>query len=347
MRPVLSVVIPAFDSAPWMPSTLGALSVALERSGIEAEVIVVDDGSSDGTADVAEASRSLFGDRLKVIRQPNLGRFAARWTGAEAAVGELLLLIDSRVLLHPDSLAHVARAMDTAPALRTWNAHIVTDHSAPLVGRFWEVPTHIFWRRYLARPRRMLIEPENFDALPKGTTCFLLPTDDFRSACRAVWPSGDTRLVSDDTKLLRHLIAHTPFVLDPGFAATYRPRTDVRGFLRHARNRGTLFVDSYGGTSFARDVVLVGLSAAPLLLLAALALAWTLGGTIAIGAVLVLSVLVLLAPAVLAAAWKAPARAVGGYLLFIIPFAGFFWLGLVRGLIIHRGALRFARKATA
>jgi glycosyltransferase involved in cell wall biosynthesis len=343
---VLSVVIPAFDSASWIPSTLDALAVAVERSGLTSEVIVVDDGSTDGTAAAAESMRSRLGNRLTVITQANSGRFAARWAGAEAASGELLLLIDSRVLLHPDALGHVARALEEQPELRTWNAHIVTDPSVPLVGRFWEVPTHIFWRSYLARPHRTLIDVQNFDVVPKGTTCFLVPTEEFRAACLAIWPSGDTRLVSDDTKLLRHLVERGPFVLDPGFSATYRPRTNVRGFLRHARDRGTLFVDSYGGTSAVRDVVLLLLALAPVLVVVALAIAAVSGGALAALVVAAFALLLAVAvPALLAAVWRAPARAIAGYLLYVIPFACVFWAGLVRGLIIHRRVLRFSRKA--
>lgn len=344
---MLSVVIPAYNSATWIPSTVEALAVALERSALAAEVIVVDDGSTDGTADAAESMRPLLGDRLHVISQPNGGRFSARWAGAQAATGDLLLLLDSRVLLHADALAHVAQALDSEPDLRTWNAHIVTDPAAPLVGRFWEVPTHIFWRRYLARPRRMLIDAENFDSLPKGTTCFLVPAESFREACLAIWPTGDSRFVSDDTKLLRHLVAGSPFVLDPGFAATYRPRVDVPGFLRHARDRGTLFVDSYGGTSLARDLVLVVLGLAPVLLVAALVVAEVLGGGTAVLALLLCALLLAAAPVVLAAFWGAPGRAVAGYLLYIVPFACVFWAGLVRGLVVHRRTLRFSRKAQA
>ena len=64
-----------------------------------------------------------------------------------------------------------------------WNAHVNTDEEAPLVGRFWEVPTHIFWGGYLAKPKTTVLNSENFDYVPKGTTCFFVPKEAFVTAC--------------------------------------------------------------------------------------------------------------------------------------------------------------------
>ena len=103
----LSVVIPAFDAAPWLPSTLVALAEAILRSGVDAEVIVVNDGSHDETVDVVEALASGYPAPLRVLSQENRGRFLARWAGAVAARHERLLLLDARVLVDPDALSYV------------------------------------------------------------------------------------------------------------------------------------------------------------------------------------------------------------------------------------------------
>lgn len=90
----VSVVIPTYNRA----ATLGAaVESALAQTRPPAEVIVVDDGSSDATADVLSA----FGDRIRVLRQENRGVAAARNRGAVAAAGDYLLFLDSDDVLAP------------------------------------------------------------------------------------------------------------------------------------------------------------------------------------------------------------------------------------------------------
>ncbi len=83
-----SVIIPAYNAEQTLPLTLGAL----RRQTVSAEdyeVIVVDDGSTDATARIAES----YGVRL--IRQANQGPAAARNTGVREARGEIVLFTDS------------------------------------------------------------------------------------------------------------------------------------------------------------------------------------------------------------------------------------------------------------
>ena len=76
----LSVVMPVFNEARHLPATLDALTAALEGSGFEADLIVVDDGSRDGSG---ETARTAADGRVpvRVLRQANSGRFAARRRG--------------------------------------------------------------------------------------------------------------------------------------------------------------------------------------------------------------------------------------------------------------------------
>src|SRR5947208_6268276 len=94
--PSLSVVIPVYNEAPHIRATIASLAEALDRTRFDAQVIVVDDGSSDGTG---EAARDAADGRLRllVLTQPNRGRHEARLAGLAAASGELVLLLDGRV----------------------------------------------------------------------------------------------------------------------------------------------------------------------------------------------------------------------------------------------------------
>ena len=73
----LSIVMPVFNERTHLPATIDALVAALEGSGFDAEFVLVDDGSTDGSAEVARASVDGR-TRLRVVAQPNRGRFEAR-----------------------------------------------------------------------------------------------------------------------------------------------------------------------------------------------------------------------------------------------------------------------------
>lgn len=337
-RTPLSVVIPSYNSAPWLPSTLDALAVAVRAAGTRVEVIVVDDGSTDGSVAVVQALADEFPGDLVVISQENSGRFLARWAGLERASADLVLLLDSRVVVAPDSVSYLLAAVASDPAPAGWNGHVHTDPSSPLVGRFWEVPTFVFWGGYLRDPRPFDLTPSTFDSAPKGTGAFLARTATMRAAFRQAWPEGDAKLISDDTKVLRWIAENGGIRLDPGFSATYRPRTTVGGFVRHSFDRGTLFVDSYAGTSVLRSVVLLFAAIAPVLGVGLIVGLIAIGAGIAAGAVALGALLLLLAPLVPAAVNHCPPRASLAYASYVLIFLVPFWSGLLRGLVIHRGA---------
>jgi glycosyltransferase involved in cell wall biosynthesis len=344
--PALSIVIAAYNSAPWLPSTLDSLIVALRRSSTDAEIVVVDDGSTDSTAVVLAEFAATAPVPVRIVSQPNKGRFLARWEGLQAARAPRLFIFDSRLVLDPDAFAYLESVDPSLPAGQVWNGHVPTDPSAPLVGRFWEVPTHLFWGAYLAHPKPTEITAANFDRLPKGTGCLVIDRELFESACLAAWPEENADLVSDDTKVLRFVADRRPLRLDPGFSATYRPRISVPSFLSHAYDRGTLFVDSYAGTSLLRNAVLIGLVVMPIVLLGLFGLAVAAGAGWAIVLILALVVLGLVLPAVASALRGCAPRAVASYLSFVVPFGVVFWAGVGRGIVIHRRSFLRAKPAS-
>ena len=103
----LSVVIPAYNAAATLPVTLRSISAP---AGHELEVIVVDDASSDATADLA---RPLC-DRLLVL-PGNSGPSVARNEGARLATGEVLVFTDADVELKPDTLERVVARLEQHP----------------------------------------------------------------------------------------------------------------------------------------------------------------------------------------------------------------------------------------
>ncbi|QIG38307.1 glycosyltransferase [Microbacterium sp. 4R-513] len=337
-------MIPALDSAPWLPSTLTALADAIRTASADVEVILVDDGSTDGTADVARSLGAELLDSVHVIEQANRGRFLARWAGIERARSRYVLLLDSRVLIDRSAIRYALSRLAERGHPVAWNAYVPTDPAAPLVGLFWEVPTHVFWGRFLRAPKPFDLTTETFDRAPKGTTMFLADKQVLQEAFRHAWPKGDARFVSDDTKVLRWLAETHGIRLDPAFAATYRPRTSLRAFIKHTFDRGTLFVDSYAGTSILRSVIILGLAVLPVVILGALV--WLVASGLALVAVAVVALLcvVALVPLLLAAINRCPPRGLLAYVVCLPVFVLPFWLGLLRGVVIHRKS--FLRRST-
>lgn len=103
----ISVVIPAYNASEWIHDCVK--SILEQRPAPESfdlpefEVIVVDDGSRDATADIV---KSLCDDyRVKLIRQTNMGVSAARNAGIKAARGEYICFVDSDDMLRHDAFA--------------------------------------------------------------------------------------------------------------------------------------------------------------------------------------------------------------------------------------------------
>lgn len=109
-EPTLSVVIPAFNEADYLPRYLPTVLASLRRweeiSGLVGEVIVVDNASTDATADIAAS----FGARTVAEPVRSIGR--VRNTGARVARGRMLFFTDADVALPLEAISAAATAMD-------------------------------------------------------------------------------------------------------------------------------------------------------------------------------------------------------------------------------------------
>jgi glycosyltransferase involved in cell wall biosynthesis len=235
--------MPVRNEAPHLPATFAALLSALDGSGFAPELVLVDDGSTDGSADVARASADGRMP-LRIVRSGGAGRFEARRAGLEAATGDLVLLLDARVRLDRAALAFLHERVDDGE--RVWNGHVHVD-SGSAFGVFWSLLAELAWPDYFGQPRTTSFGLEEFDRYPKGTTCFAAPRELLLSAFAGFRTRyADVRLANDDTPILRDVAARARIGISPRFACTYVPRTALWSFFRHSVHRGVVFVDGHG-----------------------------------------------------------------------------------------------------
>ncbi len=109
--PRVSIILPTYNRAGCVGE---ALQSALAQEYPDVEVVLVDDGSTDGTLEMV---RRRFGDdpRLRTIRQPNGGPARARNAGLELATGELIAFLDSDDVYRPGFVAAQVARLASAP----------------------------------------------------------------------------------------------------------------------------------------------------------------------------------------------------------------------------------------
>ena len=104
-----ALVVPAYNEAPNIPHLIPELRAAFNEYGLTGEILLVDDGSSDGTAALAEEQADGW-DRLRVLRhRVNLGKTEAMLTAAEATGRKYLVLFDADLQHLP---AEIPRFLD-------------------------------------------------------------------------------------------------------------------------------------------------------------------------------------------------------------------------------------------
>lgn len=125
LRPeLITVAIPAYNAAATLDETL--LSVR-QQSYPELEIFVIDDGSTDATAAIAQRHAAVD-RRVSLVRKSNGGVSAARNEALDRATGALFATIDADDLWHPDKIAYQMQSMrDRSSGVvlnYTWYAYI-------------------------------------------------------------------------------------------------------------------------------------------------------------------------------------------------------------------------------
>lgn len=208
MKPLVSILIPAYNADKWLPDTLrSALAQTWERK----EIIIVDDGSKDGTLSLA---RTFESEIVKVYTHKNSGASATRNKAYTLCKGDYIQWLDADDLLAPDKISRQMEALGDTP-----------DPKVLLSGE---------WGSFMHRPSRARF-------VPTGLWCDLSKTEWLmrkmeqnvymqtgswlvsRELSEAAGP-WDTRLLGDDDGeyFCRVLLASDSVRFVPGSKVYYR-----------------------------------------------------------------------------------------------------------------------------
>jgi GT2 family glycosyltransferase len=111
-RPTVSVVVPCYNYARYLRD---AVDSVLSQEGVDVDVLIVDDHSSDGSAEVA-SSLAAGDERVRVIvHRQNVGHIATYNEGLASVAGEYVVLLSADDLLAPGALARATSLMEARP----------------------------------------------------------------------------------------------------------------------------------------------------------------------------------------------------------------------------------------
>lgn len=213
----VSVVVPAYNERECIADTLASLL----RSDHPVEIVVVDDGSTDGTAEVAAAVRD---PRVRVIRQPNAGKAAALNTGIAHARHELVVMMDGDTVFEPDTVRRLVQPFaDPRVGAVAGNAKIVNRRN--LIAR-WQ---HLEYVVGFAIDRRVYDALHCMPTVPGAVGAFR------RRALAQVGGLSDDTL-AEDTDL-------TIAIGRAGWHVVYEP--DARGWTEAPTRLGQLWLQRY------------------------------------------------------------------------------------------------------
>lgn len=257
-EPLLSVVVPAYDVAAYLPACLDSVLAQTHES---LEVVVVDDGSPDDSGAIAEVYAARD-PRVRVVHTENRGLGAARNEGLRHATGRYLAFADSDDVVPPSAYATMLRR------LRRTGSDFVTGDIVQLHGDR-EVPLR--WMRRLHQRRLAVVIDQHPEILGDVFAWNKLFRRDFWDGAGLAWPEG-TRYEDQPTTTAAYLRARR-FAVLPDVVYHWRVRTDgtsitqQRSSLEDLRDRWATkwsalhAVEEYGApkvTAMMRDRILPG-----------------------------------------------------------------------------------------
>jgi glycosyltransferase involved in cell wall biosynthesis len=208
--PLVSVVIPAHNAQRFLGRTLESVASQTHR---ELEVIVVDDGSTDRTAEIVR-DRALADPRFRLVQQPNAGVTRARNRGIAEAGADLVAFLDSDDLWHPRKIERQLRRLEQKPeAGLVWCWSIGIDENDAIMPQRvspasfeGDVFAAMLFQNFIGNASAPLVRRECLDAVGGFD--------------EALWDAGAVR--AEDRKFFLDVAERYDYALVPEFLVGYR-----------------------------------------------------------------------------------------------------------------------------
>lgn len=230
MAPSISCIVPAYNSSRYLAEALDSI---LAQTLPVSEIIVIDDGSTDTTPDIARG----YGERVTYVRQQNAGPANARNRGLSLAKGDFFSFLDADDLWRKDKLELQMRALDANPAAGMCVSHVQNFWIEELAAERDRLRDHPFAKPVVGYVCQCLLARRSvFDTVGGFNEAFRLSedTDWYLRAERA----GIVKEVVTETLVYRRIHGLN---LSYEMWKSAKARTDlldnVIGHLKHRRNR--------------------------------------------------------------------------------------------------------------
>jgi glycosyltransferase involved in cell wall biosynthesis len=197
--PLVSVIVPCYNGAPFLEE---ALRSALSQTYPEVEIIVVDDGSTDNSPEIAHRFP------IRYIRQENRGLTETRNRGVRESRGSYIVFLDADDRLKPEAIEAGLRLLERKPEC----AMAVGDHNFISSDG-----------TYLAGSRKECLPAYHYEALLKSNFIEMISTVLFRRRVFEEVGGFDTKLrVAEDYELYLRIARSYPICCHPAIVAEYR-----------------------------------------------------------------------------------------------------------------------------
>jgi teichuronic acid biosynthesis glycosyltransferase TuaG len=146
---MVSIIVPVYNASSYIEETIKMVGAQTYKDW---ELILVDDASSDGSADLIEKLIENQGKRIKLIRKKvNEGPAAARNSGIGASAGRYIAFLDADDIWKPEKLEKQVAFMEKTGAAFSFHSYEFGDENAKPTGKVVRAPKTLTYRKALSR----------------------------------------------------------------------------------------------------------------------------------------------------------------------------------------------------